>query len=342
MAIYESQSWLDKHIRRLFTSALLVVFVMLSGTLGYVFIEGWSLNDAFYMTIITLSTVGFEEVHQLSDAGQLFTACLILTGVGAALYSGTAVAQSLIEGEIKKFRGFQRMQKKISHLNNHTIVCGYGRLSQMVVKGLLEHKQNVVIIENDPKKIEMLNSLDVLYVEGSAYDDEVLKAAGITKAKCLVALLSKDSDNVYVSLSAKDLNPNIKVMARSEQENGETKLKRAGADQVIATYRVSGNRIVQQLVRPNVMDFLEITSDASDKSLAIEEMRVPENSKLIGKTLEESALRGKTGAMIAAFIDSKGTITVNPGRESIIEEGATMIVFGEKESLKKLEQLVSN
>jgi voltage-gated potassium channel len=317
-----------------------VVLIVFFGSLGYCLIEGWSINDALYMTVITLSTVGFGEVQTLSPEGRLFTAALIIAGVGVATYSFTTIVRAIVEGELTRLRGAQRMKKKIAGLRNHTIVCGFGRLGRIVVRELLEAGKDAVVVEVEPKAIEELERSGISYIEGSAYEDEVLRTAGIEYAESLLSLLPKDADNVYVTLCARDLNPDLSIVSRTEDDDGEKRLRRAGANQVVAPYRVSGNRIVQRLIRPNVSDFLELAAGRGAQQLAIEEIVVNNTSPLVGKTLAESNLPKETGAIIAAIISGGGEMSFNPGATSIIEGGATLIVLGHKESLEKLSTLL--
>ena len=327
-------------LREVYTAVLLILLLLVLGTLGYEVIEGWSFLDSVYMTVITLTTVGYREIHELSTTGQIFTMLLVMAGVGNAFYCFTVIARSVIQGELGRYRSLRKMQKRISTMNNHTIVCGFGRLARIVVSELVEAKQDVVVLELDPAVLPEIESCGAPYVEGSAYEDEVLREAGIERAKTLLALLPEDSDNVYVSLCARDLNPNLNILARSEGA-GESKLRRAGANQVLAPYQLSGARIVQQIIRPNVSDFLEVAAGTHGGKLVLEEVRVPENSPLNGRTLEESELRKKTGAIIAAFIDVKGQMLFNPGGTSIIEPGSTMIVLGVPGSVDSLSSLLA-
>ncbi|MCB0346277.1 MAG: potassium channel protein [Bdellovibrionales bacterium] len=317
-----------------------VLLIMLFGTLGYALVEGWSLIDGFYMTVITLSTVGYKEVHDLSPAGQLFTAALIMAGVGIAIYSFTFVTQAIVEGDLNRFRGFKRMERAIKSLTNHTIVCGWGRLGYIVTRDLLEAGEEVVVVDKDINKSAELSEDNIMHVTGQSYDDDVLISAGIERAANLLALLPSDADNVYTILCARDLNPSINIVARTEDETGESRLLRAGATQVISPYRVSGTRIVHRLVRPNVSDFLELASGKHGEQLAIEEILIPSGCSLIGKSLEESRLRQTIGVTIAAFRTPDGDMVFSPGRESVIVEGSTLIALGEKAGLDKLTEMV--
>lgn len=318
----------------------LIILVFTTGTLGYMFLEGWPFLDALYMTITTLSTVGYGEVRPLDTSGKLFTCILILTGVGTATYAFSRVIALVVEGEIAKKRLKKRMEKDLSKLKNHVIVCGYGRLGRIVTKEIIEAKQRVVVIDTHDLGNLGENPDGIIFIQGSAYEDEVLKQAGVERAKVLLTMLPSDAENVYVTLCARDLNPYLKIIARTEDDGGESRLKRAGASQVVAPYRLSGNKIVQQIIRPYVSDFLELAGSGTKTNLFIEEVVVPIDSKLAGKSLEQSELRAKTGAIIAAFISSEGKMTFNPGGKDIIEAGSTMIVLGEHQALGKITEVL--
>lgn len=318
----------------------LVVGVFAFGTLGYMLLEGWPFLDALFMTVTTLTTVGYGEVNPLDTSGKIFTCVLILSGVGTATYAFSKIIALVVEGELAKKRLKKRMEKNLSRLKDHVIVCGYGRLGRIVTKEIVEAKQRVVVIDTNDHPVQSIENSDIIFIQGSAYDDDILKLAGVEHAKVLLTMLPSDAENVYVTLCARDLNPYLKIIARTEDDGGESRLKRAGASQVVAPYRLSGNKIVQQIIRPYVSDFLELAGSGAKTNLFIEEVVVPMGSKLAGKTLEQSELRAKTGAIIAAFISSSGQMTFNPTGKDIIEAGSTMIVFGEHQSLNKITEVL--
>jgi len=325
----------------LLLASVIAILVIISGTLGYHFIEGWSLLDSLYMTIISITTVGFSEVAPLSNLGKMFTILLLLSGIGIAAYAFGTGVKFIIEGQIRLLRGQSRMQKKIQSLKGHHIVCGYSRLGTIVVKEFLELGEQVLVLDRDPTHLEELEELEVPLIVGNADEDEFLKKAKIDTAKTLLSLLPNDADNVYVTLCARDLNPEIKITARTDDEDGERRLRRAGATEIISPYRVSGNKVVQRILRPHVSDFLELATSPVGLQLGIEEVKVPENSKIAGKTLQESDLRKKTGAVIAASILKDGTMAYNPGGESILEPGSTLVVLGEKKALERLSSMIA-
>ena len=321
-------------------ACLIALGVLILGTVGFALIEGWNLVDSFYMTVITLSTVGFGEVEPLSDAGKLFTSALIVTGVGGATFFFSTIVSRIIEGELGRVRSIRKMKKEIEDLSNHVILCGCGKLGTIVLRELQESGQEVVVIENDPEQIAWLEKQDVYFVAGSAYEDETLILAGIKRANSLLALLNSDSDNIYTTLCARDLNSGLRIIARTDDESGESRLLRAGADQVLSPYRVAGTGVVQRLVRPHVSDFLEVAAGSSGHKLVIEEIRVPEDSNLSGKTLAESNIRSETGLIVAAFISPDGETHFNPQAAAVIEAGATLIVLGERSCHERLAELL--
>jgi voltage-gated potassium channel len=327
-------------LRQLHAALALLVCVFTAGVLGYRIIEHWPLLDSFYMTVITLSTVGYREVLPLSPTGKLFTAGLIISGVTTVAFGFSVITRSIVEGELAQHTEQKRMQRRIAALENHVIVCGFGRLAAIVVRELLEAGEDVLVIENDPTAIERLRTANAAFIDGSAYEDDVLKSGGIERARILVSLLPSDSDNVYVTLSARDLNPKLEIIARTEGEAGEKRLRRAGANQVIAPYRVAGSNIVQQLIRPNVSEFLQFAAGKGSTPLVLEEVQIPLESQLGGKTLEQAAIPAKTGAIIAAIISPDDTMRFNPGGKDVIEPGSTIIVLGQPGSLDKLSELL--
>ncbi|MDC0357377.1 potassium channel protein [Oligoflexia bacterium] len=338
---HRSKVWATDLARSLVLALVLLVGVCLLGTGGYIYFEGWNLREAFYMTAITLSTVGFGEVHPLSPTGQLFSAGLIILGVVATAYSFSLVGRILLEGELNRFRGIHKMNKKIAAIKNHFIVCGYGRLANFVIPDLIERGEDLVVIENDREVIADLTTLGIPYIEGNAYDEDTLLAAGIERAQALLALLPKDPYNVYVTLVARNLNKTLRIVSRTESDESENKLRLAGANQVVSPYRVSGSRIVQQLLNPNVNDFLQILCDeSSGEQLVLEQTLIPEGSPLVGQSLHDASLRNKVGVTVAAYIDPAGKPNLTPQASDVIKAGTMMIVLGTGASIQKFSGLI--
>lgn len=316
--------------------------ITILGVFGFCMIEGWDVSDAFYMTVITLSTVGYGEVHPMSPEGRFFAALLITVGIGVAIYCFNVIGRSAVEGELFHYRRFAQMQKRIAQLQDHIIICGYGRLSGYLMPELEEHKKDIVVIENDPRVIIDLEVQGIPYVEGSAYDDSMLEAAGIKKAESLLALLPEDADNVFVTLSARYLNPKVKIISRAETDDGDQKMRRAGANYVIAPFRVSSTRIIQQLLHTHVSDFLEITTGTDEKPLAIEQIIVPSDCRFSGQTLEEAEIRKLTGVTIVAMIGQDRQVNSTPKPTSVISPGLMLIALGTRESLEKFSDLIES
>lgn len=316
-----------------------VFSVLLLGTLGYVAIEdGWSFFDAFYMTVITLTTVGFQEVHPLSDEGRLFTVFMIAFGVGVAMVVLTSLASKILEQQISWIVKRGTMQKKIANISGHTIFCGYGRLSQIAIAKLQAKGVPLVVIDCGEEAVEAAEQEGLYVVRGDATKDDILCLAGVVRAKRLVSLLPKDADNLYVVLAAKEFNPEIFMVTRAEFSEGEKRLRQAGADRIISPYRVGGLKIADGLLRPHVTDFLDLAVYSAEGDLQIEEILVPANSPLAGKMLREAFMRDLTNVIIAAIVSPSGNTQFNPSGDSLIEPGATLIGLGLKQEFASLEQ----
>ncbi|MDO8885397.1 potassium channel protein [Candidatus Oleimmundimicrobium sp.] len=326
-------------VSRLRLALIIFFIVLISGVFGYSSIEGWSLFDALYMTIITISTVGFREVAPLSAAGKIFTLCLIVGGVGTGIYALGATIEFLVEGHLKGIVGEKRMKKKIESLKNHYIVCGYGRVGSQVVKEFKKTKIPFVVVENNPEAIFELDEENLLFVEGDATNDKVLELAGIAKAKGLIAAVDTDADNVFVSLSARALNPNIFIVARANFEESEEKLKKAGANRVISPAIIGGRRMAALVIKPITSDYLDIVTHGEDLKFQLEELEVKSGSSIASKTLEEANIRNKTGVLVLA-IKKNGSYNTNPSTSIKINEGDILIVIGTREQLDLCQSLV--
>jgi len=323
--------------RKLLPVILLVTIIISFGTIGYMLIERWSLLDSIYMTIITLSTVGYKEVGELSTGGRLFTIILIISGVGTVLYSLSAGARFMLEGELQEAFGRRRLEKRVKELKDHYIICGFGRMGKIIGRELRNRGVEFIAIEKNPISHE---KEEMLILEGDATQDDVLKESGIEKAKGLITVLSTDAENLYVVLSAKGLNPGLYIVARAGEEGSEQKLLRAGADRVISPYHIGGLRIAHTVLKPAVVDFIEFATKAGNIDLQMEEISIPESSGLIGLTLDQCGMGRELGIIVVAIKRATGEMRFNPTFRTTIKLGDTLIVLGEVSKLKILEEKV--
>lgn len=305
------------------------------GALGYVLIERVSAIDALYMAVSTISTVGFGDIKPLSPAGRLFTTGFIICGVGTAFYLLTTVAELVIEGRLRDFLGKTAMLRKIHQLESHVIICGFGRFGRVVAEELLRNSVAVVVIDSDVAKEPELTRLEVLYVIGSALEDDVLERAGIRSARAIVVATASDADNVYITLSAREKNPSIKIHARGESEPGLRRLQLAGADHVISAYQRGGMRIAASILRPAVVDFLELSLPGRGDVVDLEEIEVVKQSPLVGKAI--GAIEQETPRVrIVALKRGSGPISIIPDPGTRIEPGDYLVAIGERGNLKRL------
>jgi voltage-gated potassium channel len=305
------------------------------GALGYELIERVSTIDALYMAVSTISTVGFTDVKPLSPAGRLFTTGLIIGGVGTAFYLLTTVAELVIEGRLRDFLGKTAMLRKIHQLEGHVIICGFGRFGRVVAEELLRNSVAVVVIDSDVAKEPELTRLEVLYVVGSALEDDVLERAAIRSARAIVVATASDADNVYITLSAREKNPSIKIHARGESEAGLRRLRLAGADHVISAYQRGGMRIAASILRPAVVDFLELSLPGRGDVVDLEEIKVVKESSLVGKAI--GAIEQETARVrIVALKRGSGPISIIPDPATRIEPGDYLVAIGERGNLKRL------
>lgn len=331
---------LSKPGRRFATAIAGILFLTAVGTAGYILIEGYSLAEAFYMTVITLSTVGFAEVRPLGPAGRMFTAGLIVTGVGTALYLLAVIAQLMFEGTLREALGATAMQRKIHNLSGHVIVCGFGRFGRVVVEELVRHSVAVVVIDTDNSKSAELERLNVPHMVASALDDQVLEEAGIRVARAIVAATDSDADNVYITLSAREKNPSVRIHARAESDSGIRRLRLAGANQVVSAYQRGGNRIAQTILRPSVVDFLELAVPGRGDEVDLEEINIARESPLAGQTI--AAIERQTERLrIVALKRGLDPIVLIPAPTSEVRVGDHLVAIGDRASLRRLAEIVT-
>jgi len=324
--------------KRLALVFALIGFIISFGTIGYIFLEGWSFLDALYMTVTTLTTVGYREIRELSDAGRWFTIILIIGGVGTMLYALSTGARFMLEGELQEIYGRRRLEKKMKELKDHYIICGYGRMGKIIVKELKDERVKFVVIEKDPVIHE---KEEAFVIAGDATQDEILKEVGIERAKGLITVLSTDAENLYVVLSAKGLNPHLFIVARAGEEGSEQKLLRAGADRVISPYHIGGLRIAHTVLKPAVVDFIELATKSGNIDLQLEEITIPDLSDYSGLSLDQCGFGKELGVIIVGIKKPSGDMKFNPTYLTLIEPGDTLIALGEVSKLKVLEEMIA-
>ncbi len=319
--------------------AIVIIAVITYGTLGYMIIEGWNFIDSLFMTVITLTTVGYSEIHEMDRAGRVFSIILILSGVGAMFYALSVGAKILLEGEIRDILGRKRLNKKIENLRNHYIVCGYGRMGSIICKELMQSKSPFVVVESSSELLSTIDA-DILSLQGDATQDSILKQAGIEKAKGLISVLASDASNLYVVLSARGLNPDLRIVARASEEGAEQKLIRAGADSVVSPYYIGGLRIAHTLIKPAVVDFIEFATRSENLELQMEEVKVKDDSHILDHSLDDCGIKKELGVIIVAIKRDSGNMEFNPSSTCVIRQGDTLVVMGETRQLKELEKLI--
>jgi voltage-gated potassium channel len=324
--------------RKLIQWGAILLTVLLVGTLGYVWIEGWSFFDGLYMTVITLTTTGYGEVHPMSKLGRAYSMVLSLTGIGVMFYIITALARMIVEGEIKTALGKRKLLKHIKKLHDHYIICGFGRIGEIIARQLKERRVPLVIIENNPELLSTLDELSYYHICGDASKEEVLQEAGIERAKGLVAVVSSDANNVFITLTARSLNPNIFIVARGAEPGSEQKLIRAGADRVESPYELGGRKMAQTILRPNVTTFIELAMK-EDVDLGMEEITVAPTSPLVGLALKDSGIRQQLNTIVVSIKRASGEMLFNPSPGTQIFAGDTLIALGMRQSLDELEKM---
>ena len=320
------------------TAGLLALLVV--GTVGYRLTENFSWVDSLYLSVVTISTVGYGDIVPHSPAGRLFTVFLILTGVGAALYLLTTLAELVLEGRLRELLGRTAMEREIAALDGHVILCGYGRFGRAVAEELLRSDARVVVIDSDPHLEEELKRRKAPYLIGSALSDEVLERAGMRRARAIVVATASDSDNVFITLSAREQNPSIRIHARAESEAGIRRLRLAGADQVVSAYQTGGTRIAASILRPAVVDFLEISSPAHGEEVAIEEIRVAPTSGLVGNEIH-AIERDSRRLRVIALKRGNEPIRILPDTTMEVASGDLLVVVGQRQGLEQLAQVAA-
>lgn len=314
-----------------------MLLVIALGTAGFHYIEGWPWFDGFYMVITTLTTIGYQETHPLSHAGRVFNVGVILGGVSLLFLTIGALTQALLEFELQNFFGRRRMQRDIGRLSGHYIICGAGRVGRSVAHELARRPAPFVVIENNEAKAEKFASANWLVLIGDATQEEVLRQAQIERALGLVAATTTDATNLYIVLTARGLNPHLRIIARASEDKAEKHLLTAGADSVVSPYIFAGQRIAQSFLRPHVVSFLDTATTHLGMDLEIDEVPIGAGSPFVGATIENSRIRQDHGVIILAIRRASG-MRFNPSPEDRIEAGDFLIAMGEPQQLRQLEQ----
>lgn len=320
---------------------LAVAIATALGTLGFHLIEGWSILDSLYGATQTVTTVGYGDVAPATPKGRLFATVLMLVGVGVVLYALTSTVQSIVQSELVATFDQRRRLRRMSHLRNHFIICGAGRVGSHMVRMLSDSHEDMVVIERDPLRIAELENRGVIVLARDATLEETLRDAGVERARGLAACLPDDADNVYVVLTARDINPKLHIVARAAEEQAETKLLRAGANRVVAPTLIGAHRMAVALVKPAVGDFID-TITANNLELGLEQLEIEPSSALVGRKLSESGIRSQLDIVIVSIKRHDGRMLFNPSGESVIEAGDMLIAIGRAESLIKLTELAKS
>jgi len=327
-------------LRKLRISLYLFLLVSLVGVSYYHFGEGMSLSDSVFMIAITLSTVGYGEVQPLSPTGRIFTVFIIIFGITITGYTAGTFIRMLIEGELGKRFGRKKVEKKITSLKNHYIICGYGRIGKILTKELKKHNKKFVVLEYDNDQISVLESMGIPYMLLDARDENSLLKAGIMRARGLVTAVMSDADNVFITLTARMLRPDIYILARSSDPKNEKKLLSAGASKVVSPYLIGGQRMAQLLVSPTVVDFIDIATMDDSLGLRMEEARLRQGSPYVGKSLIESNLRKDYGVIIVLIKKVNGDMKFNPNPHEVLEEDDVLVMLGKITDLDKINAII--
>jgi voltage-gated potassium channel len=322
--------------RRLLLGISILVVIIAFGVIGYELIEGWGFLDSLYMTVTTITTVGYREVHPLTTNGRIFSIFLIVGGVGGALYTVTGVVQYVIEGNIGTIWERRRMQNKINNLKGHFILCGFGRVGESIASTFKAENVPFVVIENRPDCIARLERTDYIYMQGDATQDDTLRSAGIERARSLIAAVGTDIDNTYITLSARGLCPDIYIEARASTAEAVTKLERSGANRIILPHAIGGRRMAMLALRPAVVDFIDNVIYSRGHEMRVENVVISPNSRLIDSKIK--AARDETGITTLAIRKKSGAFIPNPSGEVVIEDGDQLIVIGTIDQLTSLEE----
>jgi len=326
---------------RLLLALVFLTAVVFGGTVGFHVIEGWSWFDGFYMTLTTMTTIGYGEIHPLSHAGRIFNSFMIVAAVLAGGFVIATFSQTLLEFEFGKALGRRRMERELAKLSGHYIICGAGRVGRTVARQLRARGQTCVMIEREPSRARWAEEEKIPIIIGNASSEEMLQKARIDTALGFVAAVTSDAENIYIVLTARGLRADLKILARASEEEATSKLLRAGASQVLSPYHFIGHRMAQLLLRPNVLDFVDAAFGRERLDFEIGEVKIAGNSALVGKRLADSPIPRQAGVIVLALKDADGEMTFNPPPETVVRANDCLIVIGADEHLKHLEALAS-
>lgn len=327
--------WVPSTGRHVAVLIVLFVGILAIGTLGYILIEGFSFLNALFMTVITLSTVGYGEVQPLDPAGRIFTIVLILMGAGFVAYNLAYFSQLLLDGNLLEMYRRRRVRKNIEQVTDHYIICGFGQMGQIIAQELTRYRIPVVVIESDETALFRLQEKGFLHLAGDATEEANLLTAGIERARGLVSVVFKDTDNVFIVLTARDLNKDLFICARSGGSGIEKKLLKAGANRVVSPYASGAIRIAQHILRPTVTDFLELALSGTGMELSMEEICIPEGAELAGKDLLHSGIRGEYNLIIVAIKRYDGKMIYNPSPREVLQAGDILVAIGPQDNLAR-------
>jgi voltage-gated potassium channel len=327
--------------RNIIRALIMLGLVLLLGTMGYAIIEGWDILDAIYMTVITITTVGFGEVRTVSPAGRVFTIALICMGMGIIAYTLGMVAQVMVEFQVRSIVGRRKLGIKIKSIKNHYILCGYGRIGRIISQELKASRIPLLVIDSNPDAKQGLEQQDIPYIIDDATSEDVLIEAGIERAKGLISVVLSDADNLFITMTARGLNPELFILSRADEEQTHKKLLRAGANRVVLPYLIGGQKMAHTITKPAVTDFLELTVHDKNIELEMGEVLVKDRSRLKGVTLADSGIRQEMNVIIVAIRKENGKMAFNPSSGTRIEVGDTLIALGPDNDLKKLSAILS-
>ena len=322
---------------RLRRSILLLLGVVTFGTIGYMLIEGWSAWDSLYMTVISVTTAGYKEVHPMSRRGELFTMVVLTIGVATVLYSFSFVMARVVEGDLESRWVRRRRERMLDELTNHFIVCGFGRMGHIVAQEFVRQGIPFVIIERDPERMQQAIDAGFLAVEADASSEQALERVHIDRARGFIAAVSTDAENVYAVLTARLLRPDLYIIGRAETEDAKVKLVRAGADRVVSPYQIGGLQLAQTALRPAVVDFVQIATSSENLELNMEQVGIQEGAALAGRSIVEANLRQRFGVVVVAIQRSDGRMEFNPSPDAVMRAGDHLVVLGHLDKLRELE-----